>query len=123
VEANGLSLCALHHKLFDLGAFTLEPDGLRIAFSRHAIAGSRGLSSLRGTSTTCSRLWRGFEGKITSKIGIWRIIGVNVCYFFHPVHICVVSVTGAVVCPMVRPGASCDHVRWLSRSTHSIRHT
>lgn len=25
VEANGLSLCALHHKLFDLGAFTLEP--------------------------------------------------------------------------------------------------
>lgn len=44
VEANGLSLCALHHKLFDLGAFTLEPDGLRIVFSRHAIAGSKGLS-------------------------------------------------------------------------------
>ena len=43
VEANGLSLCALHHKLFDLGAFTLEPDGLRIVFSRHAISGSRGL--------------------------------------------------------------------------------
>jgi len=44
VEANGLSLCALHHKLFDLGAFTLEPDDLRIVFSRHAIAGSKGLS-------------------------------------------------------------------------------
>ncbi len=44
VEANGLSLCALHHKLFDLGAFTLEPGGLRIVFSRHAIAGSKGLS-------------------------------------------------------------------------------
>ena len=43
VEANGLSLCALHHKLFDLGVFTLEPDSLRIVFSRHAIAGSRGL--------------------------------------------------------------------------------
>jgi putative restriction endonuclease len=43
VEANGLSLCALHHKLFDLGAFTLEPEGLRIVFSRHAIAGSKGL--------------------------------------------------------------------------------
>lgn len=44
VEANGLSLCALHHKLFDLGAFTLEPGDLRIVFSRHAIAGSKGLS-------------------------------------------------------------------------------
>ena len=44
VEANGLSLCALHHKLFDLGAFTLEPEGLRIVFSRHAIAGSKGLN-------------------------------------------------------------------------------
>ena len=43
VEANGLSLCALHHKLFDLGAFTLEPGDLRIVFSRHAIAGSKGL--------------------------------------------------------------------------------
>ncbi len=44
VEPNGLSLCALHHKLFDLGAFTLEPGDLRIVFSRHAIAGSKGLS-------------------------------------------------------------------------------
>lgn len=44
VEANGLSLCALHHKLFDLGAFTLEPGDLRIVFSRHAIAGSKGSS-------------------------------------------------------------------------------
>ncbi len=44
VEANGLSLCALHHKLFDLGAFTLEPGDLRIVFSRHAIAGTRGLN-------------------------------------------------------------------------------
>ena len=44
VEANGLSLCALHHKLFDLGAFTLEPEGLRIVFSRHAIAGSKSLN-------------------------------------------------------------------------------
>lgn len=42
---DGPSLCTLHHKLFDLGAFTLEPDGLRIVFSRHAIAGSTGLSS------------------------------------------------------------------------------
>src|SRR5262249_26217032 len=27
VETNGLALCALHHKLFDLGAFTLCDDG------------------------------------------------------------------------------------------------
>jgi len=36
IEANGLSLCALHHKLFDLGAFTIEPEQYRIAFSQHA---------------------------------------------------------------------------------------
>lgn len=42
VEPNGLALCALHHKLFDLGAFTIEPDGLRVVFSQHAIAGDRG---------------------------------------------------------------------------------
>lgn len=40
---NGLSLCALHHKLFDLGAFTIEPSDHRVIFSQHAIAGSRGL--------------------------------------------------------------------------------
>lgn len=43
VVTNGLSLCALHHKLFDLGAFTLEPNGFRIIFSVHAISGGRGL--------------------------------------------------------------------------------
>lgn len=26
VEVNGLALCATHHKLFDLGAFTINPD-------------------------------------------------------------------------------------------------
>lgn len=44
VEPNGLSLCALHHKLFDLGAFTLEPDSLKVIFSEHALSGSRGMS-------------------------------------------------------------------------------
>jgi putative restriction endonuclease len=28
VESNGLALCVLHHKLFDLGAFTLDPAGI-----------------------------------------------------------------------------------------------
>lgn len=44
VEQNGLCLCALHHKLFDLGAYTVLPESMRIMFSRHAIVGDRGLS-------------------------------------------------------------------------------
>jgi putative restriction endonuclease len=43
IEPNGLSLCALHHKLFDLGAFTVEPSEHRVVFSQHAIAGNRSL--------------------------------------------------------------------------------
>ncbi len=31
---NGIALCALHHKAFDLGAFAVEPDG-RILVSEH----------------------------------------------------------------------------------------
>ncbi|NBS93575.1 MAG: hypothetical protein EBT27_07590 [Betaproteobacteria bacterium] len=41
--SNGLALCSLHHKLFDLGAFTVEHADLRVVFSQHAIAGNRGL--------------------------------------------------------------------------------
>lgn len=44
IEPNGLSLCALHHKLFDLGAFTLEPSSLKIVFSEHAMSGTRGMT-------------------------------------------------------------------------------
>jgi putative restriction endonuclease len=44
VERNGLALCALHHKLFDLGAFTVEPSGHRVVFSQHAISGERGMT-------------------------------------------------------------------------------
>lgn len=44
IEPNGLSLCALHHKLFDLGAFTVEPSEHRVVFSQHAISGGRGLA-------------------------------------------------------------------------------
>jgi putative restriction endonuclease len=43
IEPNGLSLCALHHKLFDLGAFSIEPTEFRVVFSQHAIAGERGM--------------------------------------------------------------------------------
>jgi len=39
VEINGLALCSLHHKIFDLGAFTVLPDTYVLAFSQ-AVAGS-----------------------------------------------------------------------------------
>lgn len=35
VEQNGLSLCTLHHKIFDLGAFTVQPNDFRVVFSQH----------------------------------------------------------------------------------------
>ena len=44
IEPNGLSLCALHHKLFDLGVFTLEPTEHKVIFSQHAISGGRGMA-------------------------------------------------------------------------------
>ena len=42
VETNGLALCALHHKLFDRGAFTLSPE-CQISVSQRA-HGSHGFS-------------------------------------------------------------------------------
>ena len=44
IEPNGLSLCALHHKLFDLGVFTVDPAEHRVIFSQHAISGDRGMA-------------------------------------------------------------------------------
>lgn len=37
IESNGLALCALHHKIFDLGAFTVEPETLEVQFSQHML--------------------------------------------------------------------------------------
>ncbi|QKT03754.1 HNH endonuclease [Ectothiorhodospiraceae bacterium 2226] len=37
VESNGLALCSLHHKIFDLGAFTVRPRTLEVVFSRHVV--------------------------------------------------------------------------------------
>lgn len=39
MESNGLALCALHHKIFDLGAFTILPDSYKLVFSQQ-VAGS-----------------------------------------------------------------------------------
>jgi HNH endonuclease len=35
VVQNGLALCSLHHKIFDLGAFTVLPESHQIVFRRH----------------------------------------------------------------------------------------
>jgi len=35
LETNGLAMCALHHKLLDLGAFTVEPVNLTMRFSQN----------------------------------------------------------------------------------------
>ncbi len=45
---NGLSLCSLHHKIFDLGAFTVLPGSYQIVFSRHAIGGDATRAKLLG---------------------------------------------------------------------------
>ena len=48
IESNGLALCALHHKVFDLGAFTILPDTYSLVFSQHAVAGEASRSMLLG---------------------------------------------------------------------------
>lgn len=35
VVPNGIALCSLHHKVFDLGAFTVLPESYQIVFSQH----------------------------------------------------------------------------------------
>jgi putative restriction endonuclease len=34
---NGIALCSLHHKVFDLGAFTVLPQSFQIVFSQHLV--------------------------------------------------------------------------------------
>ena len=45
VVPNGIALCSLHHKVFDLGAFTVLPETYQIVFSQH----------LNGNDETTSR--------------------------------------------------------------------
>lgn len=43
VEENGLALCVLHHKLLDLGAYTLDPHGQLLVSDRtHGTDGFHG---------------------------------------------------------------------------------
>ena len=48
VEANGFALCALHHKIFDLGAFTVLPDSYTLVFSQHVAMGDATRKALLG---------------------------------------------------------------------------
>lgn len=48
IESNGLALCALHHKIFDLGAFTILPDTYSLVFSQHVVAGEASRHMLLG---------------------------------------------------------------------------
>lgn len=38
IESNGLALCSLHHKVFDLGGFTVRPEGYQLVFSQAVVA-------------------------------------------------------------------------------------
>jgi putative restriction endonuclease len=38
IEPNGLALCSLHHKLFDLGAFTVQANDYTMVISQHLTA-------------------------------------------------------------------------------------
>lgn len=46
VESNGMAMCALHHKIFDLGAFTVEPKHLTFVFSQNLQLGKATRSHL-----------------------------------------------------------------------------
>jgi len=46
VESNDMAMCALHHKIFDLGAFTVEPANLSIVFSQNLQLGEATRSHL-----------------------------------------------------------------------------
>jgi putative restriction endonuclease len=38
IESNGLALCSLHHKVFDLGGFTVLPENYQLTFSQAIVA-------------------------------------------------------------------------------------
>jgi putative restriction endonuclease len=38
IESNGMALCSLHHKVFDLGGFTVLPNEFQLVFSQHVVA-------------------------------------------------------------------------------------
>lgn len=41
VEPNGLSLCTLHHKAFDLGVYSLNPKNRQLIISQELVGGAK----------------------------------------------------------------------------------
>ena len=50
VEQNGLALCSLHHKVFDLGAFTIRRADYVMVFSQHLVGNAEKLLSYHGAA-------------------------------------------------------------------------
>ena len=48
IEPNGLALCSLHHKLFDLGAFAVLPESYVMVMSQHLTGSDRVKALLLG---------------------------------------------------------------------------
>lgn len=48
IEPNGLALCALHHKVFDHGGFTIEPVEQRVVCSEQVVMGDQARHLLLG---------------------------------------------------------------------------
>lgn len=57
VESNGLALCSMHHKLFDLGAFTVGVDlALRVSQKANGTTGlSEWLMMFHGRPLRCTQ--------------------------------------------------------------------
>ena len=54
--ANGIALCSLHHKLFDVGAFTVQAKGLRILVSPQFDGGDVSTATLIRMSASAATL-------------------------------------------------------------------
>lgn len=48
IEANGMALCSLHHKIFDLGVFTVDPRSLTFVFSQQVNMGEATRAKILG---------------------------------------------------------------------------
>lgn len=48
IESNGLALCALHHKIFDLGVYTVQPETFMIVFTQQVAMNDGTRRSLLG---------------------------------------------------------------------------
>jgi hypothetical protein len=71
-----------------LSRFTPIADPVRRPTASHCCPPShppccQTLDSSPETSTMCSKPQRGFDGKNTNQKVFWRLMGINVCYYFY----------------------------------------